>query len=187
MVKSTKGEKGKDKNNTNNTNNKVDIIRPIFDPEAIEANYSYKDVLKEFLLNKPVTNIALEGDFATGKSSVLYALLKEKEIKKKKPKLISSLTLRDEKRIKEEGDNKKEDVSNTPTSISANNSSIIIAETKPKDNEDFAITLQSEIVRQLFYGEKANKIKSSPYGRMERSYFAVPLAITFIVCPRMVY
>lgn len=90
MAKSTKGEKGKDKNNTNN---KVDIIRPIFDPDAIEANYSYKDVLKEFLLNKPVVNIALEGDFATGKSSVLYALLKDRCIKKKKPKLISSLTL----------------------------------------------------------------------------------------------
>lgn len=159
-----------------------DLIKTIFDPDSVELNYPYTDTLKNFLLHKPVTNIALEGDFATGKSSVLYALLKEKEIKKKKPKLISSLTLDYGNQQNENKDKKtREDVSNTPTSISANNSSIVITGTKPEDNKDFVITLQSEIVRQLFYGEKANKIKNSPYGRMKRSYFAVPLAITFII------
>lgn len=160
-----------------------DLIKTIFDPDSVEPNYPYTDTLKNFLLHKPVTNIALEGDFATGKSSVLYALLKDRRIKKKKPKLISSLTLKDENEPKEEDDKKtREDVSNTPTNISANNSSVVIAGTKPEDNKDFVVTLQSEIVRQLFYGEEANKIKNSPYGRMGRSYFAIPLAITFIIC-----
>lgn len=159
-----------------------DLIKTNFDPDSVEPNYPYADTLKNFLLHKPVTNIALEGDFATGKSSVLFTLLKDRRIKEKKPKLISSLTLKDENEPKKKGKKTREDVSNMPTSISANNSSIIIAETKPEDNKDFVITLQSEIVRQLFYGEKANKIKNSPYGRMERSYFAAPLAITVITC-----
>lgn len=155
-------------------------LKPIFDPTIASENYPYKDNLKTFILNYPnVTNIALEGDFATGKSTIIQRLLKDKDIKKKKPKIISSISLKTKE--KELNNEEAEGTPNATTNITANHSSICVEQQSATPNIPLDYYLQSEVVRLLFYGEKANKLKDVPYRRVRRNYIVLPLVISMLV------
>ena len=161
-------------------------LRPIFDPSMSTENFPYLKNLRKFILDYPsVTNIALEGDFATGKSTIIQRLLRDDEIKRKKPKVISSLSLMTKtdktgKTDKEqESDKDKEDSGATSEMVDAvaKNSSVHIVHTPIVNGTPLNYWLQSEIVRLLFYGEKANKLKGFPYKRACRNYIFLPLML----------
>ena len=91
--------------------------------------------------NKNDNNIALDGDYGTGKSSILNCL-------------------RDD--IIWDFFHRSKTVSFLSFQISNNNT---------QNDEEISKNLQSEIVRQLYYGEKPNKLKGSGYIRIGKTYF----------------
>ena len=151
-------------------------------------NYDYVSELKRLIKNKNVTNIALEGDYGTGKSSILKQLVKSWRFRLwYRPKTISFLTLDADKLLDQKGKGGDDDSSvylkakNTKLEATINNGNSIKegsekAESSPGMNNNDHLSpeitnlIQTEIVKQLFYGEKPNRTKFSQYKRLGRTH-----------------
>ena len=101
--------------------------------------------------NKNDNNIALDGDYGTGKSSILNCL-------------------RDD--VIWDFFHKSKTVSFLSFQISNNNT---------QNDEEISKNLQSEIVRQLYYGEKPNKLKGSGYIRIGKTYFVGAILLSIVL------
>ena len=101
--------------------------------------------------NKNDNNIALDGDYGTGKSSILNCL-------------------RDD--VIWDFFHKSKTVSFLSFQISNNNT---------QNDEEISKNLQSEIVRQLYYGEKPNKLKGSGYIRIGKTYFMGAILLSIVL------
>ena len=101
--------------------------------------------------NKNDNNIALDGDYGTGKSSILNCL-------------------RDD--IIWDFFHRSKTVSFLSFQISNNNT---------QNDEEISKNLQSEIVRQLYYGEKPNKLKGSGYIRIGKTYFVGAILLSIVL------
>lgn len=117
-----------------------------------KANANYVRWLKHAAsrFDRDNNNIALEGGYGTGKSSILKQLNRcwlWKLINK--PKNVSFL------------------------SFSIENSS--------NDSQTISQLLQSEIVRQLYYGESPNKLKGSGYHRIGKTYYLCATASACLI------
>lgn len=116
--------------------------------------------------NRRDNNIALDGDYGVGKSSILYSLKTNFRWRIiNRPKTISFLSFSADKNDgknpqNEESKPKKEDTQ--------------------RDRIDSKY-LQSEIIRQLYYGERPNKLKGSGYKRIGKYYLIGPLFISMIL------
>ena len=108
-----------------------------------------KNVTK--ISNKNDNNIALDGDYGTGKSSILNCL-------------------RDD--IIWDFFHRSKTVSFLSFQISNNNT---------QNDEEISKNLQSEIVRQLYYGEKPNKLKGSGYIRIGKTYFVGAILLSIVL------
>lgn len=91
--------------------------------------------------NKNDNNIALDGNYGTGKSSILNCLR----------------------------DDWKWDFFHRSKTVSF--LSFQILNNNTQNDEEISKNLQSEIVRQLYYGENPNKLKGSGYIRIGKTYF----------------
>lgn len=97
--------------------------------------------------DKKNNNIALEGDYGTGKSSILEQLRSRFLWNKlHKPKTVSFMSF-----------------------VNCDNS------------KELSRTIQSEIVRQLYYGESPNKLKGSGYKRTGKSYYVTSIFIATLI------
>ena len=101
--------------------------------------------------NKNDNNIALDGNYGTGKSSILNCL-------------------RDD--WKWDFFHRSKTVSFLSFQISNNNK---------QNDEEISKNLQSEIVRQLYYGEKPNKLKGSGYIRIGKTYFVGAILLGIVL------
>lgn len=101
--------------------------------------------------NKNDNNIALDGDYGTGKSSILNCL-------------------RDD--VIWDFFHRSKTVSFLSFQISNNNT---------QNDEEISKNLQSEIVRQLYYGEKPNKLKGSGYIRIGKTYFMGAILLSIVL------
>lgn len=101
--------------------------------------------------NKNDNNIALDGDYGAGKSSILNCL-------------------RDD--IIWDFFHRSKTVSFLSFQISNNNT---------QNDEEISKNLQSEIVRQLYYGEKPNKLKGSGYIRIGKTYFVGAILLSIVL------
>ena len=127
--------------------NKIDLLS--FSPQKMQKSNQY--VLEQLkvatsIKNRQDNNIALDGDYGTGKSSILYTLKKDLAWRTfNRPKTISFLSFLSGEEI----------------------------------NSKF---LQSEIVKQLYYGEQENKLKGSGYRRIGRRYMitSIPISMTLV-------
>lgn len=101
--------------------------------------------------NKIDNNIALDGNYGTGKSSILNCLRDDLVWDFfHKSKTVSFLSFQ-----------------------TFNNST--------QNDEEISKNLQSEIVRQLYYGEKPNKLKGSGYRRIGKTYFVGAILLSIIL------
>lgn len=135
-----------------------------FTPDASKANLMCVEIIKHLVQKKDgdCNNIALEGGYGTGKSSIIRNLINDKHwTKKYRPKVISFLTLDNKERIKEK--KKKED--RAESSARPEKAKTIGDIPIIRAGSDISREIQSEIVRQLFYGEKPNKLRGSGYSR----------------------
>lgn len=108
-----------------------------------------KNVTK--LKNKNDNNIALDGNYGTGKSSILNCL-------------------RDD--FFWDFFHKSKTVSFFSFQMPNNNT---------QNDEEISKNLQSEIVRQLYYGEKPNRLKGSGYRRIGKTYFVGAILLSIIL------
>lgn len=118
-----------------------------FSPQVVAGRNDYiVGQLKKAtsIFNQYDNNIALEGDYGTGKSSILRQL-KQSPVWRllNRPKTISFFAF-----------SEKRSVSN--------------------------IKMQSEIVRQLYFGENASKLKGSSYRRIGKHYYRISISIAII-------
>lgn len=140
-----------------------------FSPQKTPKSNQY--ILKQIkaatcIKNRQDNNIALDGDYGVGKSSILYSL-KSNFIWRiiNRPKTISFLSF----------------------SVDKNNRGKYQSEENRSKNEDTrkdkidSKYLQSEIIRQLYYGERANKLKGSGYKRIGKHYLFGSLFISIIL------
>ena len=102
-------------------------------------------------------NIALEGDYGTGKSSILEQFINGKR-RFCRIKTISFLSLNSEIKKSEEK----------------------VGSAAGLDDE-ISAKIQKEIVKQLYYGESPNKLKRSGYRRIGKTYFLPSLLIAAII------
>lgn len=101
-------------------------------------------------------NIALEGGYGVGKSSVIKQLLSDKwYVFYNKPKIISFLSF-----------------------LSINDSG---GQIHDDDQDKISKKIQSEIVRQLFYSERPNKLRGSGYKRLGKIYYLPSLICAIIL------
>ena len=104
------------------------------------------------IVDKNDNNIALDGDYGTGKSSILNCLRNDPIWDFfHKSKTVSFLSFY------------------TPNSNNTQN------------DEEISKNLQSEIVRQLYYGEKPNRLKGSGYTRIGKTYFVGAILLSIIL------
>lgn len=108
-----------------------------------------KNVTK--LKNKNDNNIALDGNYGTGKSSILNCLRDD---------IIWDFFHR----------------SKTVSFLSFQTFN-----KGTQNDEEISKNLQSEIVRQLYYGEKPNKLKGSGYIRIGKTYFVGAILLSIIL------
>ena len=140
-----------------------------FSPQKTPKSNQY--ILKQIkaatcIKNRRDNNIALDGDYGVGKSSILYGL-KTNFIWRivNRPKTISFLSF-----LADKNDNEK----NQDEEHKSKN------ENAKRDRVDSKY-LQSEIIRQLYYGERANKLKGSGYKRIGKHYLFGSLFISMIL------
>lgn len=108
-----------------------------------------KNVTK--LKNKNDNNIALDGNYGTGKSSILNCLRDD---------IIWDFFHR----------------SKTVSFLSFQTFN-----KGTQNDEEISKNLQSEIVRQLYYGEKPNKLKGSGYIRIGKTYFVGAILLSIVL------
>ncbi len=108
------------------------------DPKTRDTEYYVKRI-KRVVLNKEVGNIALSGDYGTGKSSIVARFRRTYFAKIHKTKVISLLTLPD-------------DLGN--------------AETNEEAKLKIRQKVQQEIFRQMYYGERPQTLNASRYKRI---------------------
>lgn len=136
----------------NRSKNKSEFLS--FSPQNKSDDNQYivkqlKNVTK--FSNKNDNNIALDGNYGTGKSSILNCLRDDwKWDFFHRSKTISFLSFQ------------------TP-----NNST--------QNDEEISKNLQSEIVRQLYYGEKPNKLKGSGYIRIGKTYLVGAILLGIVL------
>lgn len=140
-----------------------------FSPQKTPKSNQY--ILKQIkvatcIKNRRDNNIALDGDYGVGKSSILYNL-KSNFIWRiiNRPKTISFLSFPADKNNSEKHQSEKNGAKNEDTR---------------KDKIDSKY-LQSEIIRQLYYGERSNKLKGSGYKRIGKHYLFGSLFISMIL------
>ena len=131
--------------------NKINLLS--FSPQKTPESNRY--VIKQLkaatsIRNRHDNNVALDGDYGVGKSSILYELRQDLVWRTiNRPKVISFLSF--------------------PAIEKENESS--------QDKRIDSGFLQGEIIRQLYYGENANKLKGSGYKRLGKSYFLASVLI----------
>lgn len=140
-----------------------------FSPQKTPKSNQY--ILKQIkaatcIKNRRDNNIALDGDYGVGKSSILYSL-KSNFIWRiiNRPKTISFLSFSVDKNDRGKHQSEENRSKNEYTR---------------KDKIDSKY-LQSEIIRQLYYGERANKLKGSGYKRIGKHYLFGSLFISMIL------
>lgn len=144
-------------------------------------NQFYVDELIGFINNPKTNNVALMGDFGTGKSSILEQLKDELGYQKCSLchcdfiKTVSFLSFRMsisrvELRSENEAPNMKTKASNDD-----DNASGCKATSKSKSTKSL---IQSEFIRQLFYSVSPNKLRGSHYSRVGRTS---PTLLKFII------
>lgn len=140
-----------------------------FSPKKTPKSNQY--ILKQIkaatcIKNRRDNNIALDGDYGVGKSSILYSL-KSNFIWRiiNRPKTISFLSFPADKNDSEKHQSEENRSKNEDTR---------------KDKIDSKY-LQSEIIRQLYYGERSNKLKGSGYKRIGKHYLFGSLFISMIL------
>ena len=189
----------KDTSPKSNQRKKLLTMAP--NPE-IETNYDYVYQLKSMIADERITNIALEGDYGSGKSSIIQKLMTEKNfLKEYKPKIISFITFdpgemakRKITSVKKTDDGQRDNDQYSGKAKETNDNKKQEGDRIEKDEKDstqnaninsFQISelIQSEIVKQLFYGEKPNATKWSNYGRIGRTYYWASATMTALVLP----
>lgn len=152
-------------------------------PTTSREGYSYYiEELKRVTKSSDYVNnnIALEGDYATGKSSIVQGLMSEFWFRVcKRPKIISFLSfsllgnagaiLDDPSKIKNT-DNKM--------NASTNTRNVTGSDGAKKTEKNLSMVIQKEIIKQLYYGEKPNKLKGSGYSRIGRRYWMISYLIS---------
>lgn len=141
-------------------------------PEVYEEkNRIYVDELIGFIDNPRTNNIALMGDYGTGKSSILEQLkdkLKQHKYRWRRRdaiKTVSFLSFRvDDSKNESESENKAShaDVELNKDDSGSNNP-------KSPGGRSLRASIQSEFVRQLFYSVSPNKLRGSHYSRVGRT------------------
>ena len=151
------------------THSKNEVNLLSFSPQKTPKSNQY--ILKQIkaatcIKNRRDNNIALDGDYGVGKSSILYSL-KSNFIWRiiNRPKTISFLSFSADKNDSEKHQSKENRLKNEDTR---------------KDKIDSKY-LQSEIIRQLYYGERSNKLKGSGYKRIGKHYLFGSLFISMIL------
>lgn len=127
------------------THNKEELYTLTPNP-TIRSNLYYVKCLKKFIRARAVKNIALSGDYGSGKSSVVGLFQRSLFSKVRKTKLISLLTL-SEVYEKKEGTN---DAGKNELDIRNN----------------IRKNIQREIFRQLYYSERPGSLCLSRYSRI---------------------
>lgn len=148
---------------------RVAKLQPLIPTRATKENSFYIKQLETAIRNRHIRNIALSGDYGTGKSSILLDLRKKYAWRGLGyVKVISFMTLFSDKLL----DNNTE-----------NNN-----ETDEEKREMIRHKVQREIFRQLFYGETPGKLGASRYSRLgrcfawQRAVLAVALSIVLSFC-----
>ena len=135
-----------------------DILKLLtFTPqENLERNIDYASQLENLTLENDIRNIAIIGDYGTGKSSIINKYINKGSIRKQKPKIISFLTLQSQRARRKNASEKKK-------------------------SEPISYKIQSEIVKQLFYGEKADLLRESGFKRIDKpSSFLALIVVTLL-------
>lgn len=146
-----------------------------------EENQFYVDELIGFINNPKTNNVALMGDYGTGKSSILEQLKDELGYQKcslrhcdfiKTVSFLSFRTsiFRGELRSENEAPNMKTEASNDDDNASEHKST--------SKSKSIKSLIQSEFIRQLFYSVSPNKLRGSHYSRVGR---ASPTLLKFII------
>lgn len=136
----------------NHSKNKSEFLS--FSPQNKSDDNQYivkqlKNVTK--FSNKNDNNIALDGNYGTGKSSILNCLR----------------------------DDWKWDFFHRSKTVSF--LSFQTTDNSTQNDEEISKNLQSEIVRQLYYGEKPNKLKGSGYIRIGKTYFVGAILLGIVL------
>ena len=141
-------------------------------PEVYEGkNRIYVDELIGFIDNPKTNNIALMGDYGTGKSSILEQLKDEpKQCKcqwrrKDAIKTVSFLSFRTDS--SKDKSRSQDEISRANVELNENGSGF----NNPKSSKGKGprSLIQSEFVRQLFYSVSPNKLRGSHYLRVGRT------------------
>lgn len=137
--------------------NRIDLLS--FSPRNADSENQF--IIRQLkkatcIFNKKDNNIALEGDYGTGKSSILEQL-KSCFIWRifKRPRTISFFAFYTNQ------------AKNAPDTENLNPNSQ-------------SINIQGEIVKQLYFGEKANKTKKSGYKRIGKHYYILSALVAFL-------
>ncbi len=153
--------------------------------ENIEENQSYVDLLNEQVDkkfdNSNNRNIALAGEYGTGKSSIVRKFV---EKRKNKVVIISFATLNSavhkaEANDKEEVDSNQEETK-SGTKI-ATEDLPLYADTYGVSDRAEANGIQKEIVKQLMFREKSNALPHSKFSRVGAPNFVSNMSVTLLI------
>ena len=137
---------------------KEDLLFFVPKVHKAENGYYVRQLRRMLSWRRPnITNIALEGDYSSGKSSIV------KQLSSRliwriiyRPKTVSFVSFHPDKLVKKDDD-------------------------KLSATHGITELVQSEIVRQLYYGESPNRLKGSGYSRIGKSYRTISLVVVAIL------
>lgn len=171
-------------------------LQPFSPDSSVNGNNYYVRHLKRAVRDKKVHNIALIGDYGTGKSSILSKLLDDKKWAWfHRTKTISLLTLDYSVGNTNVLKNSNKETANNQELVSIGEAKEDDQENKTNENDKKSHLIdgeiekrrgtrqyvQKEILKQLFYGEKAEKLHGSRYLRARHETIAGRSAIAALL------
>ena len=159
-----------------------------FLPSTSEASVvDYSGYIKAAIEKNRIRNIGIIGDYGVGKSSQIAKCLSDQQfVEKYRPKTVSFLSI-SEKADAEDGRNGKDKAlsgEKTGEVVEADQTTAEPPVSKSTNNKTERI--QYEIVKQLFYGERANELRGLGIKRVyfvdKRLCLGIAAIIAFIIC-----
>jgi hypothetical protein len=133
-------------------------LKPLYPEKDRSDHCLYVDELNDAIKDKRVLNIALTGNYGSGKSSVLSDFEKKKENRVIR---VSLSTLGGGIEAKSEDNSER-----------------------AKNNKELANSIQKEIVKQLLFREKPSKVPNSKYSRIAAT--SLPRTFLFSILVAMI-
>lgn len=147
----------------------------------------YSGYIKAAIEKNRIRNIGIIGDYGVGKSSQIAKCLSDQQfVDKYKPKIVSFLSIseNDDTEDAHNGKNKAFNGEETGEVEDADRGATEPPVIKSTNNKTERI--QYEIVKQFFYGEKANELKGLGIKRVyftnKKQCFGLAAIIAFIIC-----